>query len=153
MQSRFYSMVLINWYLMPNLIFWDGQFHHAPYFLLALGIYKGLTAIYGFVVYNFKDRCLLSIFAILLVIGFAMQMTSIALFWNVRTTILVGEVSGAKIAGMLKDYGHDPEITNSLDYVMWFSSSYTHEFYYEYRALCTIVLMENLHEDSQLLSA
>lgn len=113
----FYSMVLINWYLMPNLIFWDGQFHHAPYFLLALGIYKGLTAMYGFAVYNFKDRCLLSIFAILLVIGFAMQMTSIALFWNVQTTILVGEVSGAKIAGMLKDYGHDPEITNSLDYM------------------------------------
>ena len=113
----FYSMVLINWYLMPNLMFWDGQFHHAPYFLLALGIYKGLTALYGFAVYNFKNRFLLSIFAILLVIGFAMQMTSIALFWNVRTTILVGEISGAKIAGMLKDYGQEPEITNSLDYM------------------------------------
>ena len=102
---------------MPNLIFWDRQFYHAPYFLLALGIYKGLIALYGFAVYNFKNRCLLSGFSILLVIGFIMQMASIALFWNVRTTILVGEVSGAKIAGMLKDYGNNSEITNSLDYM------------------------------------
>ena len=102
---------------MPNLKFWDEQFYNAPYFLLALGVFKILLALYGWAIHNFKNRCLLATFSVMLVAAFIMQLVSIGFFWNVRTTILLGEVSGAKVTKMLNTYGSDPQVTNSIDYM------------------------------------
>ena len=113
----FYSLVLIKWYLMPNLRFWDEQFYNAPYFLLSLGIFKLIVAMYGLTINRYKNRCLLTLFSFLLVVAFIMQLVSIGFFWSVRTSIILGEISGAKIIDMLKGYEIDPYITESMDYM------------------------------------
>ena len=102
---------------MPNLRFWDEQFYNAPYFLLSLGIFKLIVAMYGLTINRYKNRCLLALFSFLLVVAFIMQLVSIAFFWSVRTSIILGEISGAKIIDMLKGYEIDPYITESMDYM------------------------------------
>ena len=113
----FTSAVLIRWYYMPFLYFWHNYFMVAPYMLLSLGIYKFLLAIFGFIVAAQKNRVLLVAFSILLVMGFVGQLASIFLFWQLRTEIQLGSISGAQIQDQLMLYGSDLEITFNWDYI------------------------------------
>ena len=113
----FTSVILIRWYLMPYLNFWNTYFVVAPYMLLALGIYKFVVAIYGFIVAGQKSRILLIIFSILSVIGFMGQLASMFLFWQLKTEIQLGSIynKGAQIQEQLRLYGLDPQITEYWD--------------------------------------
>ena len=52
----FTSIVLIKWYFMPNLAFWDSMFVVAPYLMLGLGIYKFIISLYGFGVTSSENK-------------------------------------------------------------------------------------------------
>ena len=113
----FTSVVLIRWYFMPFLYFWHAYYVVAPYMLLALGIYKFLVAIYGFIAAVQKNRALLVVFSLLLVIGFIGQLASIFLFWQLRTEIQLGSLHASQIQDQLMLYGSDPKITKNWDYI------------------------------------
>ena len=113
----FTSAVLIRWYYMPFLYFWHNYFMVAPYLLLALGIYKFVVAIFGFIVAVQKNRVLLVLFSFLLVFAFVGQLASIFLFWQLRTEIQLSSISGAQIQDQLMLYGSDPEVTTNWDYI------------------------------------
>ena len=103
----FMALVLIKWYLMPNLYFWDYNFYAAPYFVLGLGAFKLATSIYGFLICRLQNRILLAILALLLVAAFISQLVTIFFFWNVRTAILLGDISGEEVRGELDKYGRN----------------------------------------------
>ena len=113
----FTSTILINWYLMPYLDFWNEYFVIAPYMLLALGIYKFVVAIYGFIVATQNSRILLVLFSLLSVIGFIGQLASMFLFWQLKTEIQLGSIYNkeSQIREQLRLYGLDPKITEYWD--------------------------------------
>ena len=115
--SIFTSAVLIRWYFMPFLYFWHHYFMLAPYMLLALGIYDFFLAIYGFICASLKNRALLVAFSLVLVLGFVGQLASIFLFWQLRTEIQLGSISGSQVQDQLMLYGSDPKITYNWDYM------------------------------------
>ena len=102
---------------MPYLHFWNTYFVLAPYMLLALGVYKFVLAIYGFIVAAQKSRVLLVIYSLLSVIGFMGQLASMFLFWQLKTEIQLGSIynKGAQIQEQLRLYGLDPKITEYWD--------------------------------------
>ena len=104
---------------MPNLAFWDQKFLVAPYFMLALGIYKFIVSIYGFGITGSKNRGLLIIFAIFLGVAFMGQIVSIFLFWEVNTLVRLKNVGAVSANKELRHYGQNghERITKSWDHM------------------------------------
>lgn len=111
----FTSVILIKWYFMSHLHFWHKYFVIGPYLMLSLGIYKFVVSMYGFFIADKKNRGLLVVFSLLLVIGFIGQLASVFLFWELRTEIQLGSIGGAQIQEDLMLYGSDPKVTKSWD--------------------------------------
>ena len=115
----FTSAVLIKWYFMPNLSFWDQKFLIAPYLMLALGIYKFIISLYGFGIIATENRGLLILFAVLLGIAFVGQIASIFIFWEIRTLVELKNVGSSEAAEELRLYGEDgyESTTNAWDHM------------------------------------
>ena len=113
----FTSIVLIKWYFMPNLAFWDSMFVVAPYLMLGLGIYKFIISLYGFGVTSSENKGLLVFFAILLALAFVGTVASIFTFWQVKTQVDIGSVGQSEAIKELMEYGKEgsESITNSWD--------------------------------------
>lgn len=115
----FTSVVLIKWYFMPNLQFWDQMFVVAPYLMLGLGIFKFLISLYGFAITSSENRGLLILFAVVLGIAFVGQIASIFTFWQVKTQVEIGGVGPSDANAELQLYGlpGNESITNSWDHM------------------------------------
>ena len=115
----FTSVVLIKWYFMPNLNFWDPMFVVAPYLMLALGIYKFLISLYGFAITRSENRGLLIFFAVLLGIAFVTQVCSIFVFWQVKTAVEIGSVDNSGVHKELNMYGQNgsESVTDTWDHM------------------------------------
>ena len=115
----FSSVVLIKWYFMPNLAFWDQTFVTAPYLMLALGIYTFIISIGSFAIAGLENRGLLIFFAALLGIAFICQIASIFLFWEVRTLIQNRNVGPSAVNEELGHYGQPgyESTTNAWDHM------------------------------------
>jgi len=115
----FTSVVLIKWYFMPNLAFWDQMFAVAPYLMLGLGIFKFIISLFGFAITSSENRGLLIFFAILLAAAFVGQVASIFTFWQVKTTVEIGSVGPSAANDELQLYGKNgsESITSSWDHM------------------------------------
>lgn len=115
----FTSVVLIKWYFMPNLAFWDQMFSVAPYLMLGLGIFKFIISLFGFAITSSENRGLLIFFAILLGAAFVGQVASIFTFWQVKTTVEIGSVGPSAANDELQLYGKNGSegITRSWDHM------------------------------------
>jgi len=115
----FTSVVLIKWYFMPNLAFWDPMFAVAPYLMVGLGVFKFIVALYGFGIISSENRGLLIVFAILLAIAFVGQVASIFTFWQVKTTVEIGSVGPSAANDELQLYGKPGHegVTSSWDHM------------------------------------
>ena len=115
----FTSVVLIKWYFMPNLSFWDPMFEVAPYLMLGLGIFKFCVSLYGFGITSSENRGLLIFFAVLLGAAFVGQVASIFTFWQVKTTVEIGSVGPSAANDELQLYGKPGEegVTSSWDHM------------------------------------
>ena len=110
----FTSAVLIKWYFVPNLDFWHPSFSIAPYLMFSMGVYKFLVSIYGFIIAEQKNRGLLVVFAVLLVIAFVGQLTSVYYFSDLKTRIQ-NPITPNEISNVLNRYGEDRRTTESWD--------------------------------------
>ena len=115
----FTSVVLIKWYFMPNLAFWDQMFQVAPYLMLGLGIFKFIISLFGFGITSSENRGLLVCFAILLALAFIGQVASIFTFWQVKTTVEIGSVGPSAANDELQLYGKNgsESVTSSWDHM------------------------------------
>ena len=103
---------------MPNLAFWDQNFLIAPYFMLALGIYTAIVAMYGFGITTSANRGLLIFLAILIGGALIAQLASMFLFMQIHA-LIKAEDYGTKATDELKNYGQEgfESITKSWDYM------------------------------------
>lgn len=115
----FTSVVLIKWYFMPNLAFWDPMFSVAPYLMLAIGIFKFVISLYGFAITSSENRGLLVFFAVLLAVAFIGQIASIFTFWQVKTKIEISSVGPSAANDELQLYGKNgsESVTRSWDHM------------------------------------
>lgn len=111
----FTAVVLMRFYFLDNLYFWSEYFRVLPIFMIVLGIYNFLVAIYGFGIANMEHRALLGIFAGVLAVGFIAQLGAVFVAWQVRTEIVVANIGSANTVEVLRYYGIDTQITTSWD--------------------------------------
>jgi hypothetical protein len=111
----FYSFLLIRWYFMPNLYFWDATFVLAPYTLLGVGLFTFLISLYGILIQGSDKRKWFAIFAILVTIAFIGQLGSTYFLWQVKTLVSLGAVGGSQVIQSLSLYQRDPSVTQSWD--------------------------------------
>jgi len=113
--STFYAFLLIKWYFMPNLYFWDATFYIAPYSMLVMGGYTFLLAMFGLIMKGYEKRRWFVIYAILLSIAFVGQLTSLYFMWQITTIVSLGSVGGSQVVDSLSMYQIDAKATNSWD--------------------------------------
>ena len=111
----FSSFVLIKWYFMPNLYFWDNTFVIAPYMMLGMGLYTFLISIYGLLVKGLEKRRWFALYAVLLAVAFVGQLVSVYFIWQIRTLVTVGSVGATPVVESLNMYNINPEVTKSWD--------------------------------------
>ena len=70
----FLAIVLMKFYHLDKLGFWDDYFVLTPHIMIYLGIFTFVICIYGFLISNHENRVLLSIMAILVSIAFFTQL-------------------------------------------------------------------------------
>lgn len=99
----FYAFILIRWYFMPNLYFWDATFYIAPYNMLGMGLFTLLVSLFGMVINGCEKRRWFVIYSILLVIAFTGQLASIYFIWNIKTLVDLGSVGGSDVQNSLSD--------------------------------------------------
>jgi hypothetical protein len=133
----FFSFVLIKWYFMPNLYFWDNTFLFAPYMMLGMGIYTFLISIYGLLVKGLEKRRWFALYAVLLAVAFIGQLVSIYLIWQIRTIVSMGNVGGSPVLDSLNMYKINPVVTKSWDdmqtHMMCCGGNNWHTGYNDYR--------------------
>jgi len=113
--TTFYAFLLIKWYFMPNLYFWDTTFYIAPYSMLGMGLYTFFVAMFGLIMKGYEKRRWFVIYAILLAIAFAGQLTSLYFMWQITTIVSLGSVGGSHVVDSLSLYQIDSKVTNSWD--------------------------------------
>jgi len=113
--ATFYAFLLIKWYFMPNLYFWDATFYIAPYSMLLMGVYTFLVTMFGLIMKGYEKRRWFVIYAILLSIAFIGQLTSLYFTWQITTILSIGSVGGSHVVDSLSNYQIDSKITNSWD--------------------------------------
>jgi hypothetical protein len=113
--TTFYAVLLIKWYFMPNLYFWDATFYIAPYNMLLMGVYTFLVAMFGLIMKGYEKRRWFVIYAVLLSIAFVGQLTSLYFMWQITTIVSLGSVGGSHVVDSLSMYQIDSKITNSWD--------------------------------------
>jgi hypothetical protein len=111
----FSAVVLIKWYYMPNLYFWDNTFIMAPYMMLGMGLYTFLLSIYGLLVKGHEKRRWFALYAVLLAVAFVGQLVSVYFIWQLRTLISVGSVGASPVLEALNVYNIDSEVTKTWD--------------------------------------
>lgn len=111
----FYAAILIKWYLMPNLYFWDANFYIAPYNMLGMGLFTLLVSMFGMLINGREKRRWFVIYSVLLVIAFVGQLGSIYIIWNIKTLIDLGSVGGSDVLSSLSLYQIDSGVTQSWD--------------------------------------
>ena len=113
--STFYGFLLVHWYFMPNLYFWDTTFYIAPYTMLGMGLYTLLVAIFGMTMKSYDKRRWFVIYAFLLSIAFAGQLVSVYFIWQIRTLVSLGSVGGSNVIDSLSLYHRDSSVASSWD--------------------------------------
>jgi len=111
----FGAFLLIKWYFMPNLHFWDTTFYIAPYNMLVIGLYTFLVTMFGMMMKGYEKRRWYVIYAILLSVAFAGQLTSVYFMWQIRTLVDLGSIGGSQVVDVLSLYQVDSKETNSWD--------------------------------------
>jgi hypothetical protein len=113
--ATFYAFLLIKWYFMPNLYFWDPTFYIAPYSMLLMGVYTFLVTMFGLIMKGYEKRRWFVIYAVLLSIAFIGQLTSLYFTWQITTILSIGTVGGSHVVDSLSNYQIDSKVTNSWD--------------------------------------
>jgi len=113
--ATFYGFLLVHWYLMPNLYFWDTTFYIAPYTMLGMGLYTLLVAVFGMTMKGYDKRRWFVMYAFLLSIAFAGQLVSVYFIWQIRTLVSLGSVGGSHVVDALSMYQIDSSVTKTWD--------------------------------------
>lgn len=111
----FMSVVLLEFYYLKTLHFWSVYFYVAPVLMICMGVYKFVVSFYGFSISNTENRGLLTVFAVLMVVGFLAQLGSIFTAIEVRTAIVLSDYGGVNYIETLQKYGEDSSVTADWD--------------------------------------
>eukprot|EP00088_Acartia_fossae_P006473 TRINITY_DN12977_c2_g2_i2.p1 TRINITY_DN12977_c2_g2~~TRINITY_DN12977_c2_g2_i2.p1 ORF type:complete len:316 (+),score=51.26 TRINITY_DN12977_c2_g2_i2:49-948(+) len=103
----FSSIVLIKFYHISKLDFWSMWFYINPMLMIALGLYTFAVCVYGFLISNQENRCLVSLVAIFLSIAFLGQIFSVFTAMELRN-IINNEVIDP--GAVIEDMGHYGEV-------------------------------------------
>jgi len=83
----FTSILLIRFYHITKLDFWSMWFYVCPMLMLGLGLYTFSVCVYGFLISNRENRCLISMIAVFLGLAFLVQIFSVFTALELRNII------------------------------------------------------------------
>jgi len=109
----FMAIVLIRFYHITKLDFWSPWFYWTPILMVILGLYTFATSVYGFLISNHENRCLISLTALFLAIAFLGQLFSVFTAMELRNTI-ERQVVGTDLGREMDKYG-DPDNQDITD--------------------------------------
>jgi len=111
----FCAIILMKFYQVDKLDFWDEVFLVVPSYIIALGIYIFVVAFFGIAISGQENRCLLVMYAILMSLAFVAQIGSIFASLELRKVLAQAAASHANVNEDLKLYGMDARITSKWD--------------------------------------
>jgi len=101
----FSAVVLIKFYHITKLDFWSIWFYINPIFMIILGIYTFAISVYGIIISNSENRCLISMLAVTLSFAFLAQIFSILSAMEVRNIINNQVIDPTDISNDMAKYG------------------------------------------------
>jgi len=101
----FSAVILIKFYHITKLDFWSIWFYVNPIFMIALGVYTFAISVYGIIISNSENRCLISMLAITLSFAFLGQIFSILSAMEVRNIINNQVIDPTDISTDMQKYG------------------------------------------------
>ena len=107
----FTAIVLMKFYHITKLEFWDVLFSVVPPYIIVLGFYTFCVCFFGFAISGSEKRPLLATYAVLLTIAFVAQVGSIFVSLELRSIIEQVKVTSANVNQDLVLYGQDSSIT------------------------------------------
>ena len=111
----FCAIILMKFYQVEKLNFWDEVFLVVPVYIIILGIYIFFIGFFGIAISGLENRCLLVMYAILMTVAFVGQIGSIFAALELRKTLAQAAASHADVNDDLNRYGIDPYITAKWD--------------------------------------
>lgn len=101
----FSSIILIKFYHITKLDFWSVWFYINPTFMIGLGIFTFAVSVYGFLISNQENRCLIAMIAGLLSIAFLAQIFSIFTAMELRNIINNQVIDPSSVIDDMRHYG------------------------------------------------
>jgi len=101
----FSSIVLIKFYHISKLDFWSMWFYVNPMLMIALGLYTFFVCVYGFLISNQENRCLVGLVAVFLSIAFLGQIFSVFTAMELRNIINNEVIDPGAVINDMKHYG------------------------------------------------
>ena len=83
----FCAIILMKFYQVEKLNFWDEVFLVVPVYIIILGIYIFFIGFFGIAISGLENRCLLVMYAILMTVAFVGQIGSIFAALELRKTL------------------------------------------------------------------
>jgi hypothetical protein len=111
----FCAIILMKFYQVEKLDFWDEVFLVVPSYIIVLGIYIFLVGFFGIGVSGLENRCLLITYAILMSVAFVAQIGSIFAALELRKVLAQAAASHANVNDDLMLYGINYYITTKWD--------------------------------------
>lgn len=100
------AFLLIYYYHIHDLDFWNEIFAITPILMLSLGIITFFTCLYGFLISNHENRITLVIMAVMLSISFLLQVASV--YYSMELKFLISSTTaGGKGSAEVAHYGED----------------------------------------------
>ncbi|XP_023336581.1 CD63 antigen [Eurytemora carolleeae] len=101
----FSAIILIKFYHITKLNFWSYWFYVNPILMISLGLYTFAVSVYGFLISNQENRCLISMIAVFLGIAFLAQVCSVFSAMEVRNLINNEVIDPSAILEDMQHYG------------------------------------------------
>jgi len=101
----FSSIVLIKFYHISKLDFWSMWFYVNPVLMIALGLYTFFVCVYGFLISNQENRCLVGLVAVFLSFAFLGQIFSVFTAMELRNIINNEIIDPGAVLNDMKNYG------------------------------------------------
>jgi ABC-type multidrug transport system fused ATPase/permease subunit len=111
----FVAGLLIRYYHLPKLGFWSWYFLATPWCMLALGLYTFVVSVYGFLISNRENRCLISLVAVLLTLAFAGQIFSLFTALQLRYVVSAETLPVGAATENMKLYNTDSTVRHNWD--------------------------------------
>ncbi len=111
----FCAIILMKFYQVDKLDFWDEVFLVVPSYIIVLGVYIFIIGFFGIAISGLENRCLLVMYAILMSIAFVAQIGSIFAALELRKTLAQAAASHANVNDDLNRYGLDHYVTAKWD--------------------------------------